>query len=110
MDLVFARSGWHQVSALGGTQKTIDLELEQPTTGERAMVQVKSSATQQVLDDYVGRYVESGRFDRLFFICHSPVGTIGVPDSTGVHLWTGADLARRVVQLGLHEWLFEKAA
>src|SRR6201996_8625046 len=34
IDMMFARSGWHRVSVVGGTQKLVDLELEQPTTGE----------------------------------------------------------------------------
>jgi hypothetical protein len=110
VDLIFVRSGWRRVSALGGTQKSIDLELEQPTTAERAMVQVKSSASQRVLDDYLDRFQESGRFERLFFVCHSPVGAIRAPESPAVHVWNGEELARRVVQLGLHEWLFQRVA
>jgi hypothetical protein len=42
VDLIFSRE-WQRVSALGKTQKTIDMELVQPTTGQRAFVQVKSS-------------------------------------------------------------------
>ena len=51
VDLIFARSGWQRISRVGGTQKDVDLILEQPATGEKACVQVKSKAGQAVLDD-----------------------------------------------------------
>lgn len=44
VDLLLSRGGWQRVSALGGSQADTDLIVEQPTTGERAFVQVKSSA------------------------------------------------------------------
>src|SRR5690606_13101108 len=43
VDLVFASSGWRRIGHLGKTQKTVDIELILPTTGERAFIQVKSS-------------------------------------------------------------------
>ena len=33
VDLIFARGGWHRVSALGGNQTDIDLAVEQSLTG-----------------------------------------------------------------------------
>jgi hypothetical protein len=48
IDIIFPRSGWHRVSALGGSQKAADLEIEQATTEERAAVQVKSNASQRL--------------------------------------------------------------
>jgi uncharacterized protein YbdZ (MbtH family) len=103
---------WHRVSALGGTQKLVDLELEQPTTGERAAVQVKSSASQRILDQYVDRVGNAERFDRFFFICHSPEGDLVAPSDRSdvhLHLWTGHELASTVLRLGLQDWVFEKA-
>jgi hypothetical protein len=40
VDLVFANSGWRRIGRVGKTQKTVDIELMLPTTGERAFVQV----------------------------------------------------------------------
>jgi hypothetical protein len=65
-DVIFARSGWHRTSAIGGTQKLFDMALEQATTGERAAVQVKSSATQKALDQFISQADETGTFNRLF--------------------------------------------
>lgn len=109
-DMMFARSGWHRVSAVGGTQKLVDLELEQPTTSERAAVQVKSVASQKILDQYVAKVDDADRFDRFFFVCHSPEGELRPPSDRGdVYVWAGRELASGVLRLGLQDWVFEKA-
>jgi|ERR1700730_16481575 len=111
VDVIFARSGWHRASAIGGTQKLFDLTLEQPTTGERAAVQVKSSATQKTFENFVSLADEAGSFHRLFFICHSPKGQLKSPDDRrNVHIWTGCELAATVLRLGLSDWIIERVA
>jgi hypothetical protein len=111
VDVIFARSGWHRASAIGGTQKLFDLTLEQPTTAERAAVQVKSAAGQKILEEFVSQSDESGIFDRLFFICHSPRGQlISPPDRGDVHVWAGRGLAATALRLGLADWIIEKVA
>lgn len=44
IDLIFRQAGWQRVGILGGTQKTLDLDLLSPITGDRYCVQVKSKA------------------------------------------------------------------
>ena len=110
VDVIFARSGWHRASAIVGNQKLVDMELEQPTTSERGAVQVKSSANQKLLDQYIARIDEAERFDRFFFVCHSPEGELASPiGRNDVHVWTGRELASTVLRLGLQDWVFEKA-
>jgi hypothetical protein len=106
-DLIFARSGWNRTSPLGGTQKDIDLQLEQPSTGETASVQVKASANQAIFDDCVRRFKASGTTDRLFFITHTPARIV-YPENSQIKLWTGEELAKTVTHMGLHDWVFEK--
>ncbi len=110
VDLIFARTGWQRISRVGGTQADTDLVLEQLATGETAFVQVKSKAAQAVLDDYICRFHRSGRFDRMFFVCHSPTGSLSLGDSAGVHLWAGDRLADVSVKAGLFDWLTERSA
>ena len=110
VDLIFARTGWQRISRVGGTQADTDLVLEQPTTGETAFVQVKSKAGQAVLNDYIGRFRRSGTYDRMFFVCHSPAGTLSVDDTAGVHIWAGDRLADVAVKAGLFDWLTERSA
>lgn len=108
VDLLFARGGWHRSSRLGGTVADVDLILDHPLTGERAFVQVKSQATQAVLDDYVQRS-QATQCDRFFFVCHSPRGRLMVPDARQQHLWTGTRLAEVTVKAGLFDWLVTRA-
>ena len=108
VDLIFTRTGWQRVSRVGGTQKDTDLLLQQPATGERAFVQVKSKANQAVLDDYVEMFRASGVYDRMFFVCHSPSGALTKPDDDGIHMLTGPSLAAMVINAGLLDWLSER--
>jgi hypothetical protein len=59
VDLVFTTSGWRRVGVVGKTQKTVDLDLLLPSTGERAFVQVKSKTTVAELAEYVAT-IEDG--------------------------------------------------
>ncbi|GEL43467.1 hypothetical protein MEX01_40580 [Methylorubrum extorquens] len=108
-DLLLERLGWRRVSGLGGTQAELDLVVEQPATGERGFVQVKSRATQAVLDDVIAAYRASGAYARMFFLCHTPVGRLagGGPD---IHVMSGPALARLAVGAGLLDWMIERSA
>jgi hypothetical protein len=109
VEVIFARSGWHRASAIGGKQAVVDMVLQQPTTGERAGVQVKSRAAQAKLANFIDRADAAGTYDRLFFACHSPVGQLAVPaERTDVHLWTGRELAATALRTGLADWIVEK--
>jgi hypothetical protein len=108
VDLIFARSGWQRMTRVGGSQKDIDLELRQPVTGETAFVQVKSRASQAVLDDYIERFDASGHH-RMFFICHTPLGKLSAGDRQVVHVWIGEQLAQKALDAGLYDWLVDKA-
>lgn len=108
VDLVFARGGWRRASRVGEGLTDVDIILEQPTTGERAFVQVKSQADQATLTDYVGRFRRSGSYDRLFFVCHSSRGLLTANDSSHLHVWEGDRLAEVAVEAGLFDWLIER--
>jgi hypothetical protein len=92
---------------LGGTREGIDVEAENPTADEIAFVQVKSSADQKVLNDYVERFNKRrDRYARMIFAVHSPSGKLTPPaDLAAVQLWTGERVAQLVVRLGLGEWV-----
>ncbi len=111
LDIMFARSGWNRSSPLGGSQKLVDLVLEQPTTGERGAIQVKSAASQKQLDQFINDADEAGSYDRLFFACHSPKGRLAPPaDRRDVHVWADRDLAKIALRLGLSDWILEKVS
>jgi len=110
VDLLFARAGWRRLSSLGGTMKDIDLLIEQPLTSERASVQVKSSADQRTLDANIAAFEASGAATRFFFVCHSPRGSLTLPQGSAdrIDLWTTDKLAATAVDHGLTDWLIEK--
>ena len=107
VDLIFARGGWHRVSALGGYQADIDLAVEQSLTGERAFVQVKSAASAKVLDVTIQAFDKSGVFDRCYFVCHSPHGEL-LSTRPDVSVWTSAEIADHALRAGLARWVLER--
>ena len=107
VDLVFSQSGWRRIGETGGTQETVDLELELPSTGERAFVQVKSRTNQAQLKDYVERL--AGRPEsKMFYVYHTAKTPLAAPDS-GVVLVGPERLAEMVLASGLFDWLLKKA-
>lgn len=108
VDLIFAGSGWRRIGAVGGgAQADSDLILQQAATGERALVQVKSSADEGVLEDYLRRFRAQRDMDRLFFVCHSFRGSTP-PQMTGVHVWLRSEVAQKAIQAGFLDWLLER--
>ena len=111
VDLILQRSGWLRVSALGGMLKDVDLIVEQPLTGERMAIQVKSSASQAVVNDYASRLSHRPPNERLLLICHSPQGALAAPvlaDGRCLTLMTGPEISKRVVGLGLVDWVVSR--
>ena len=109
VDLIFSRSGWRRVGAVGGSgQADSDLILQQAVTGERAFVQVKSKATPATLRDYQARFEEYPNMDRFFFACHTPRGPLEAPKDPRSYLWLRPELAAQAVDAGLVEWLLAR--
>lgn len=109
VDLIFARTGWQRLSRVGGPQKDFDLELEQPTTQERAFVQIKSQAGQTELNDYLAKFGR-GSWNHVFFVCHTPRGPLRAKKRSNIHIWTRDALAAAAVRAGLYDWIIQKAA
>jgi hypothetical protein len=106
VDLILARSGWARVAKLAGATEGIDVEVENIASDEIAFVQVKSTATQAILDDYVARFdTRREHYNRMIFAVHSPKEALTSPPGQPIAIWTGPDIARRVVKLGLGDWV-----
>jgi len=111
VDLIFTQAGWQRISALGKTQKSIDLAMISPVTGNRAFVQVKSKATMDVFEDYIGQYRSMDEFDEMYFVVHTKDGSFDVwQDTQHIKLWNVEQLSRLVVNSGLISWLIKKAS
>jgi hypothetical protein len=107
VDLVFSTSGWRRQGIVGKTQKTLDIDLILPSTGERAFVQVKAKTTSAELAEYVGKIEESGPYDRMFYVFHSGEAET---DDERVSVIGPGKLAELVVEAGLVGWLIRKVS
>lgn len=105
VDLVFTTSGWRRQGPVGKTQKTLDIDLTLPSTGDRAFVQVKSKTRSAELADYVDRLDAMGPYDRMFFVYHSGEAKT---DDDRVTVIGPEKLAEMVVDAGLVNWLIGK--
>ena len=105
VDLVFSQSGWRRISPIGGSQKTIDILLELPSTGEKAFVQVKSQTDAPQFEDYVSR-LEGRDEDRMFYVYHTGP-ELSAPGN--VTVINAERLAEMILNAGLLDWLIKKS-
>ncbi len=103
-DLILSAGGWRRTDRLGGTEKTVDLTLDMPLTGERAFAQVKADCTQETLDKYVHDANERG--ERMFFV-HNSDQVLTTTDKT-IYVLGRNEVANLIVKYGLVDWLIDK--
>lgn len=107
VELVMTQGGFRRVSATGGTQHTIDLELELPLTSERVLVQVKSRLDQAGANAIAEELGEAAGGARVFIVYHTAPGHLSV-DQENIMLIGPDTLAKHVVDLGLTTWVMQK--
>jgi hypothetical protein len=110
VDLIFRNAGWRRTSVIGETMKFVDMELEEPITGDLYQVQIKSAASVNDFEEYTKNY-SPGSFRKFYFVVHSPEEKLanyqGVPDEN-IELILPKRLAQMVVDFGLTDWLLKK--
>lgn len=106
VDLLFRNAGWNRVSKVGETMKYVDIVLEEPISGERYLVQVKAEATREDFDKFLSQIPKEG-YNKLYFITHSPDGDF-THNYDKVEVMLPEELAKKVVGLGLTDWLMKK--
>lgn len=113
IDLIFRQGGFYRTGKLGGTQKDIDLDLINPVSGEKVIVQVKSRAEKKVFDDYQSRFSKmTGGYSRFVFATHSPTerwAESAMSTEGNTELWFVEKIADQAARLGLAGWLIDKA-
>jgi hypothetical protein len=106
VDLIFHNAGWRRLSILGESMQYADMVLEEPITGDRYQVQVKSEADVNDLHKYSGGFNGKGAFRKLFFVVHSPKPDLAEQKSTKeIEIVLPKRLAQMVVGAGLTTWL-----
>jgi len=111
VDLIFRDTGWVRVSVLGQHAKAYDLELREPITGDRYVVQVKSQATRSDLDLTVKSF-SANDFRRVFFVVHSPSPDLANAKDlpSYVELVPPMRLSELAVDAGLSKWIEDKVS
>lgn len=107
VDMLFLAAGWRRVGRLGGTQKTKDLDLRMPVTGERAWVQVKCATTPQEFAGYVRAHDRMEQYQRMFFVYHR--GETIRSDRDDIEVLGVAEVVDMVVNGGFVDWVLERA-
>ena len=109
VDLVFRHAGWDRVSVLGQQAKAYDLELREPLTGTRYVVQVKSQANRADLQATIDQFSPAD-FRKIFFVVHSPSRDLQSATDLPSHieLVEPSHLASLALDAGLTTWLESK--
>jgi hypothetical protein len=110
VDLVFRAAGWSRVSVLGQQARDYDLELREPITRDRYVVQVKSEAGLADLERTIQGFSRDD-FRSVFFVVHSPhADLLNVPDiPPHVDVVLPERLAELAVDAGLAGWIRNRA-
>lgn len=111
VDLVFRHAGWQRVSILGQQVKGYDLELREPITRDKVVVQVKSRAGSAELRSTASQFSPAD-YRKVFFVVHSPDADLIAEDSIPDHVELVAPehLADLAIDAGLSRWLEDKMA
>ena len=111
VDLVFRNAGLIRVSVLGQHAKAYDLELREPLTGERYVVQVKSQAKLADLLSTADNF-SADDYRRVYFVVHTPAPDLkGAPDIPDhVEIISPQRLAELALDAGLVKWLEDKVS
>ena len=108
VELIFSSSGWKRISKVGGTQKTLDIAMTLPTTGEHCFVQVKSQTNRATFQKLVAALDNSQGFSRMFFVYHTPAQAFENTAADRVTVWPRYEVARQVVRAGLVDWILAR--
>lgn len=111
IDLIFSYAGWQRLSALGKGEKSIDLDLASPVSGNRAFVQIKSQSTLKEFEHYINQYKKMKEFNEMYFVVHTTNDSFrkrrNQPD---IKFWDVERISELVVNSGLVNWVIKKAS
>lgn len=111
IDLIFTQAGWQRVSSVGKTIKTLDLDLKAPVTGEKCLVQIKSSSNNKELSEYLKRFESMDQYDKFYYVCHTFKGEPPKLESESrLKLMFVDQVAELAIDSGLSKWIISKVS
>lgn len=108
IELIFSSSGWKRISAVGGTQKMLDLAMILPTTDEHCFVQVKAQTNRTTFHKLIDALDNSQGYSRMFFVYHTPAEAFENAAADRVTVWHRYEIARQAVRAGLVDWILSR--
>ncbi len=110
VDMAFTAGGWRRMGVLGKEEKDIDLELQQPVTGERLFVQVKARSTPETIREISKSIAGKPEYHRAFAVTHSFEGKVPTTGlDSRLKIMQASELAKLVLNAGLTDWLLDKS-
>lgn len=111
VDLIFRQAGWQRVGDKGKTQKTLDLELFAPVTGERAIVQIKAQSDLPQFLSYQEQFATMNDYDKFFYVVHTAKNNLQkYENETETKLYLVDKVAELTISAGLVEWVIKKTS
>jgi hypothetical protein len=111
VDLIFRQAGWQRVGDTGKTQKTLDLELFAPVTGERAIVQIKAQSDLQQFLTYQNEFAKMNDYDKFFYVVHTAkINLANYANETETKLYLIDKVPELTISAGLVEWVIKKTS
>ena len=111
VDLIFRQAGWQRAGEIGKTQKTLDLELFAPVTGERAIVQIKSTSDMQEFLSYQDKFATMSDYDKFFYVVHTAKSNLAsYENETETKLYLVDKVAELTISSGLVDWVIKKTS
>jgi len=108
VDLIFRQAGWQRLAQIGKQAKTIDLELLQPVTNEKCIIQIKSQSNNEEFKEWVEKFQELTDYDKFFFAVHTEKNEIQKDKTGKVQLLKSFELAELAVNSGLTDWIMKR--
>ncbi len=111
VDLIFRQAGWQRVSEVGKTQKTLDLDLFAPVTGERALVQIKAQSKFSEFEEYKKDFENMSSFNKFFYVVHTSDEKLKSYKNVGnINIWLIEKVAELTISAGLVDWVIKKTS
>lgn len=112
VDLIFRQAGWQRVSDIGKTQKTLDLELFSPVTGERAIVQIKTKSSLDEFEKYQNEFASmKNDYNKFFYVVHTAEGKLKTyKNESETKLYLVDKVAELAISAGLVDWIIKKSS
>lgn len=112
VDLIFRQAGWQRVGDIGKNQKTLDLELFAPVTGEKAIVQIKAQSDLKQFLEYEEKFVPmKNDYNKFFYVVHSAKPNLEKHrNETETKLYLVDKVAELTISAGLVVWVIRKTS